>query len=628
MGCNAAPQSSYEDQCEDDPPNVGEIRAKQVVCDEELPDGAEGEVGDWLLENDRIRLIIRGATHRLTKLDGTGGTILDASIPGEADGITEIYPIFEQAWPSAAVISATESGIRVEASDESGLVWEYHLSSDSSLLTVEGATGFTMVPAHGAYRTGDLVQSPQTIPLTVGGTGGIEDDGGWVHWRGTHQLGIGELDEVIAALHPNVITATGETDGRALQVHTDNFDYAFSIEPGAFSSVVPTNATMRALRAGFQPSNWETPSEDLELMVGPDGFISTSISNDAGEPVAASVYWNDQRYDLPPGPNTIAVGPGEGSGWIDAGPKYGIQPIENQTISGTLSLETTLQSLVTGSALVAIDAPAFPDRTERNFTDDRLTELAAAGVDYAILTAGDEVAQANPSEDLKVDIASHAGSRANSDMGSPLAFPWSYNRREPAHGAAPWKILDPLELLAFMSKAGRRTTVVDRDWVESAGPVVDWDPLPDWFIVRNVGDIDSYITLLDHWVPTAVLGNSTWVSTETRNRTDILRAMIEGKTTATTGPQILFLINGKGPGSNLYTEYNDIEFSPDVQVQIQNPGDIEQVTMIGSGGIELVSWKPESPPSHYPMSDSNWVLLIAKGDTDWAITSPIWLRRP
>jgi hypothetical protein len=628
LGCSSS-VSSLPEPCAEEPPGPGEVRAKRIVCAAELPEGAEAEIGDWLLENSHVRLTVRSATHRLTQLSGTGGTILDAALPGGTDAITELYPLFEQDWPDNANISADDGTILVEATDGSDLTWRYRLEPDGGLLLVDGATGFTLVPAQGAYRTGDVVQAPHTVPLTIGALGGLDDDGGWVHWPNTDRLGIGELAAVVTALHPDSEIWVGQSDGYALQINTaDQFSFIAETLPGDFSIPIPATGEIRALRSGYQPSEWTSPTNDMNLIVGDDGFITTLITDENGDPIPAVLEWNGRRYHLPPGPNSTGVGPGDGSGLIDAGPKYSQYTIEMQTISGSVPLEVALEKQVLDAAWVAVDVAAFPDQFERAYTDNLLTELAARSVDYALLTAGNEVAQASASDDLSVVISYQAGSRADADVGSPIAFPWSNNRREPAHGAAPWTQLNAVDLLAVMSKAGRRQVIVDQQWVESAGPAVNWDPLPDWFILRDLADLSSYTALLDQWVPISVLGENTWVDTSSVHRTEIVRSMTEGRTTASTGPRIKFTINGKGPGSNLATQFSDLEETPDIAIEVENPGDVSNVALIGSNGQDLAQWKLGSPPTHYPIDQSAWVLISVWGDDDWAVTSPIWLKRP
>ncbi len=629
FACSAPTGDPGVESCAETPPEPGMVRAKKIACSAELSEGAEAEIGDWLLENSIVRITVRDATHRLTQLDGTGGSILDVSVQGGNDAVTEIFPLFPEGWPASADVFAEDDAIVVNPSDGSMQSWRYRLSPDDGTLVVEGAEGFTMVPAHGAFRTGSIVQSTHEIPLSVGAIGAFEDEGGWIHWQNTDTLAFGNWRDVVEALFPETETAEGETDGLALQVQdADGFSYAFWIDPGPFNIPVPPSAEIRALRSGYAPSDWIPASDGMNLQVGDEGFISTLVIDDQGEPIPATLHWNNRQYALPPGPNTIGVGPGDGAGYIDAGPRFESYVIEPQTISGTQSLEVSLARTITDAALVAIDVPAFPDPKERSFTDDLLIQLAGQGYNYAILTAGDEVARASPSDNLAVSIGMQAGSRANSDAGLPIAFPWNGNRRKPAHGAAPWAELDAQDLLAFMSKSGRRQTIVDSNWVLSAGAPVNWETVPDSFMLRSYEDIATYAALLDQWIPAILVGPKTWAMTDTISDADILRAMTKGSTVATSGPLIRFTLNAEGPGANLHTDLDDLVSTPSVQIEIANAGDIDRISMIGSGGVELISWKPHNPPQHYPLSNTDWVLVAAKGHQDWAVTGPIWLSRP
>ena len=629
IACSTTTADRLIDSCAEDPPEPGVVRAKRIVCSAELSEGSEAEMGDWLLENSLVRISIRDATSRLTQLQGTGGSILDVSVQGGPDAVTEIYPLFPEGWPTSAKVTASNAAIVVSATDGSMRTWEYRLSPDNGALVVDGATGFTMVPAQGAYRTGALVQSTHDTPLSVGAAGEIQDQGGWVHWENTNTLAFGNWRDVVTSLFPEATTAEGDSDGNALQVlSNDGFSYAFWIEPGPFSVPVPPAAEIRALRTGHAPSDWEPAADQMNLVVGEPGFLSTSIVDDQGEPIAATLHWNDRQYALAPGQNTTGVGPGVGSGRIDAGPQFETFPIEEQTISETVSIDVVLARTITEAALIAIDVPAFPDPKERSFTDDLLIKLAAQGYNYAILTAGDEVARGNPSADLSVSIGAQAGSRADSDVGLPIAFPWTGNRRQPAHGAAPWPQLDAEDLLAFMSKSGRRRTIVDSAWVTSAGKPVNWETFPDWFMIREPEDIASYAQLLDQWIPATLVGPKTWVETQTLDDANILRGLEKGATVATTGPLIRFAVDGEGPGANLYSDFAELNPPHGIHIEVLNSGDIDRISMFGSGGEELISWKPNNPPAHFPISQTDWVIVAATGDHDWAITGPIWLGRP
>ncbi len=78
-------------------PSAGQTRAKRVVCSDELLSGrmAAGRTGDYLLENSKIRVIIRGPGHGLYLYGTTGGAMIDAAQHGADDLLQEIVPLVE-----------------------------------------------------------------------------------------------------------------------------------------------------------------------------------------------------------------------------------------------------------------------------------------------------------------------------------------------------------------------------------------------------------------------------------------------------------------------------------------------------------------------------------------------------
>ena len=66
-----------EPSCDPRALSEDEVRTHTLLCgDEEVTDGHGGR-GDWILENNRIRLILRDVGSSLARQDGTGGGIID-----------------------------------------------------------------------------------------------------------------------------------------------------------------------------------------------------------------------------------------------------------------------------------------------------------------------------------------------------------------------------------------------------------------------------------------------------------------------------------------------------------------------------------------------------------------------
>jgi hypothetical protein len=99
-GCLAAPVA------------VGQTRAKVVACTDEVPAGrlAVGRVGDLVLENARLEVVIRGFGEGHTLVGSSAGGIVDAARVGGEDLIKEIQPLAELNAGAFDEIVITEAG--------------------------------------------------------------------------------------------------------------------------------------------------------------------------------------------------------------------------------------------------------------------------------------------------------------------------------------------------------------------------------------------------------------------------------------------------------------------------------------------------------------------------------------
>jgi len=184
----------------------GQVRAKPVVCEEELPSGpnAIGRVGDLLLENSRARFVIRaGAGHTFVGMDG--GTLVDADVaraPGEAgqERLQEIIPLFSLNAADLESLEVTEDGRDGRAVVvahgpavgvpylasllpflqvlEATIAHEYILEGDASALVIrtritwnDEPAGASVMPIDGFFASGSL--EGFTLQSNLGGAAPI-----------------------------------------------------------------------------------------------------------------------------------------------------------------------------------------------------------------------------------------------------------------------------------------------------------------------------------------------------------------------------------------------------------------------------------------------------------------------
>lgn len=90
----------------------GKTRAKVVACKDELVRGrlAAGRVGDFVLENARVRVIIRGPGEGYYLQGTAGGGLVDAAPIGGEDLVKEIVPSVDLAVGGSDEIVITEAG--------------------------------------------------------------------------------------------------------------------------------------------------------------------------------------------------------------------------------------------------------------------------------------------------------------------------------------------------------------------------------------------------------------------------------------------------------------------------------------------------------------------------------------
>jgi hypothetical protein len=106
------PDPAVVTTCAPGPVAAGATRAKPIACAEELLPGrlAAGRVGDLLLENERVRVVIRARGEGYYLAGSQGGGIVDAAAVGGEDLIKELLPAVDFAVAASDELVITEAG--------------------------------------------------------------------------------------------------------------------------------------------------------------------------------------------------------------------------------------------------------------------------------------------------------------------------------------------------------------------------------------------------------------------------------------------------------------------------------------------------------------------------------------
>ena len=621
LGCSSGTPDAVVDDCAPDPPAAGEVRAKQITCADELAERGEGRVGDWLLESADLKLVIRNTPNRMTRIDGAGGTVIDAAVAGRVDALTELVPELDEAWPDALSIRAEDDTIVLQANDGTDRVLRYSLEPETGRLRVAGASSITWVPVAGASARGEWIYASGLVATS---DAMMDDRGGWVHWADTDTIVLGTPQRVSATQSgEDAEVASGTSDGDWVEVGSpEEILFRAPTVDASYELSVPSGQLLRSTKWGHEPSPWTDPGIDVTLNVGAGGFLALTVLDENDTPIPATLNWNGRNFTVMDDAAPIGVGPGVGSGVVTAGPEYDQTSIAEMEITETVEHTVTLARIRSPAAWTAFSVPAFPDESERRSVTSMMRSLASKGVDYAVLNATDEVSQASGGADIAHLISVSSSSRSGGPYGGLLAWPWSSDSDLAAHGAVDWRGLDAADLHALMSKSGRRNTAVTTEWVASADPPHLWDPEPYTFMLRTPEEIDALAAIWDAWIPIVPISDYAWIHVAGRSKTEILRGLLEGRSTASTGPQVHLTVDGEAPGAAF-----DVTADRAVFIDVEGPGDITSLTLVGAEGQQQGPWSVDDLPIETTVSHGGWVAVVAEGPSDWAVTSPVWLSR-
>jgi hypothetical protein len=582
----------------------GEVRARQIPCSDELVTGGEGRSGDWLLENAHARYVVRGTYAALTHLDEDGGTLIDAATPGGIDVLLEYLPDGDRRTIEA-----------VQVDGEARLVLPgvtYRLGADDDVLTIEAAGSGVLQGRVGADRTGATVLG--TEGSFVGFDGTPTGDGSAVALSGVTRAAVSreglwpDGDDVDVVVDADRVLALDDGVERARLV----------VEDGRATGRVPAGALLVGERDGC--------AYDGVTTLG-CAYLDVRVQDADGNDLVAAVTDRATPWPLPRGGGRVPLGPSARPVWVWAGPTYTAVQL---AWGGVDAAATVTLHRAWRPDDVALAAPAVfvaPHAAATAAPEAAAADLAAEGVEFAVLLADDEIPTV--SVDAHDRITAVAGSRAAASVWS---WPWSPNSREPAHGAAPWRGLDALDLLAAMEggQSIARLTVVDPVWVDRARTLADpddWDPRPDAIWIDDLDDLPTFLDLLADRVDVTPLGPRTWIGVDAdRNIPAYEAGIVDGRTTAGTGPRLVLTDAGVARGvRTLEVRLDAPSWMGMESVDLLTDASATTHDVAGAG-----RWRWTVPAT------ASWIVAVARGtnavpwspDPAWAVSAPLWIVPP
>ncbi len=175
--CSQSVSNQFKDPpCDPRALDETEVRVRRLVCgDEEIVDGHGGR-GDWILENNRLRLSLRDVGSSLSRLEGTGGGLLDIALVDRenapttlGDGLLEALPMVDDQIASVRYIEEFTDEIRtgVVLTLDEGISIHIWLEPNSPVLFVD-SSDWSWRPKPEAEIYGAQIHPNRDLPLWSG----------------------------------------------------------------------------------------------------------------------------------------------------------------------------------------------------------------------------------------------------------------------------------------------------------------------------------------------------------------------------------------------------------------------------------------------------------------------------
>ena len=629
----------------------GEVRVKRIACDDEVPYTGDGREGDYLLQNDRLGVIIRTPGESLTMVGLAGGTLLDMVPLDEYDIFLEGVPLVEGGW---MVPHTLEHGVDSRgawlmlAGTSAPIPWvggvegapveiTYRLAPDTWRLEIEGTDALYVHPRHVGEPVGSGFSRYAQRMITGGEI--TRDFGGAVVIEGIDGVILAQADDAHGEAWPDGPRASGGCEGEYVEVWAGG-EVVTRLEPTFDGRLPPETDALVCVAPGFNPGEPTPPGEGLALTPGAVGWLAVRVEDHRGEALPAVVSWSgvaasgdlgEGRRAVPPRGGVVPIPPGAWDVRVEHGPV--VDPWEGavRIPPGGEALELLLPRRIDedGWIILSLFREVWPSYRSRLISPTDLDLAAGEGVTYAVQGAPNEVVDPWLEEEwtdraIRLDGGSWTETE---DAGVIWSWPWSDNRRKSGHGAVKYQGFSPEDVLALASDglAPYRHTVVGAEWLAAAGPPHQWEPSPESVRLRGLDDLPLVLDLLAAGRLPGVVGPLTWspaVNDTLPGEAACERGLYMGWTSASSGP-LLALAAGEPAwfGEWVYPFALRLQANREAAleaVDLYVDGEVVQTWPVEGAGLLL-----EVEVNH---PGARWAMAVARSEeAGWAVSAPLLL---
>lgn len=604
-----------EETCATTPPTEGELLVQRWTCGEQTPASGEGTVGDLVLANAWMRVVLRQPTHALTVPGIGGGGLVDVAPWGLRDVVHEAIPLVGGGALELDAYEVLDDGLRLSGrvqalpgrdspGGEAEITWR--LDPDAPVLYLDGADGLWLNPQSSQRWADGALDGPD---VTVLFDGDLAEDLG----------GARILTEVTALdVRPTAtrwaedplgipISGTAANATRLELAQAGTVLASWTLTDGVFEGWAPPGTdAVRATAPSRAPSAWTPPGEDLTLTVGEPGELRID------GPGPMSVRWTAEArgaYAVVEPGTVLEVGAGDIDVTVD-----GVGQVVAVPANGQIAVSGTGRDLREHWVSVDLDLRGSRDFRSATSSFGQLLISWYEGASFGLLLAEQDVADPTDS-----GMAFATGSRMAWDGWTVDAFPWVGNRRQAAHGALDPSLVPLDDVLAAMrgGPGTDRSTVVDLAFLEARGELAPLDVHPDG--VRLTHPLGNPLVTWAPWfameAPARPVGPVTWAwmaDASVVGTLEVQRALAREQTVAGSGPLITLSVDGELDHAPL----------PDAiyEVEVDWEGSLDEVRLF-DGERELARWDGVSRPWQIQADADRLVVVGWSLAGDWATTT-------
>ena len=576
LGCqfNPVPKSSIlEEELSCDPRilEAEEIRFRPFLCGDEDITGGAIRRGDWILENNSLRIGLRKPSSSLSTLEGTGGSIVDLSLVGGMDAVLEILPYQDG-------VLNIEDWETTELDDEISIQFlpldgGIRLKTNDNQLQFFGDFQWLFRGLEGSNLIGQELLLPNQDPVLYI-QAEIEALGSELLLSETESIQIAQAD-LIFSRQEGALDIELQSNGEHLLLYEEEHLLGFlPIDEGrAQGTILSSVSHLEAIRQGCLPSG-RAPISMTELNVGDCGSVLIRLDED-GEERNGLLLLEQETFFIAKQGQRIPLITNAEQFIISAGFEY--ESIEMNTLDPFThpNIEVSLERVLPPTHSISLYNLIHPDPSIQKTRTEVIEQNIGQQIDYALLSAQNIVPSRTilPSQ-YQTEIIIEEGLLSLHSDGNILSFPWSQNKQA-AFGALPIDQINLEESLSFAAQK-QRFLILDYDAVSNVELGTLWqEPQLIWIrsqedaldFAENCGEhpysrpVSNHIWLpdLNHEDPSKVeieqalrigelgLGNGALLATqsfELNERANLLQIKLHA--TTQNQPQTLSLYSNEG----------------------------------------------------------------------------------